>query len=316
MLSKQNTRLQILDIFRILAILLIVMVHVAQTIGNPLGEHFTIFGFYSTTWGGVGVTIFLILSGLVLGLKYELMKFSQIFHFIKNRIIRIYPIYYVSVVIGIYFQLLLVLYDKTSLDYFLNILHTVFLTPQLFLCLGGLYAFSGQWGGILSPAGWFIGLIMSMYIFFPILMICIRQKPNIALSLTLAISVLSHFAINNYNIFAGRALDWFPLCRIFEFTLGIYLSHVLPENIWRIINIKFFAIDKVIIFFSSLSFPLFLVNSIFKQLILIFLDQGYGYLRAISLYLLICILVSTLMLMLEQKLILLFKKSTSPNNLN
>lgn len=309
MLSKQNTRFQILDIFRILAISLIVMVHIAQTIGNPLGAHFTIFGFYSTTWGGIGVTIFLILSGLVLGLKYDSIKTNQILHFLKNRIIRIYPTYYISIFIGVCFLLFLTIYQSKTIDYFLDILHTVFLTPQLFLLISGLYAFAGQWGGVLSPASWFIGLIMSMYVVFPTLLYCIKRKPNTSLLLTLIITLLSQFLIKNYNLLSGRPLDWFPLCRIFEFTLGLYLSHMLPKNTWGIINIKTFAISQSINFFSAVSFPLFLINSIFKPIIVLFLAQGYGYIKTISLYLLICILVSTLLLIIEQKFILFFKKS-------
>ena len=84
---------------------------------------------------------------------------------------------------------------------------------------------------------------------------------------------------------------------------------MLPKNTWGIINIKTFAISQAINFFSAVSFPLFLINSIFKPLIVLFLAQGYGYIKTISLYLLICILVSTLLLILEQKFILFFKKS-------
>ena len=93
-------RIVILDIARCVAIVMLIMAHTAQVMGSPLGGFFGIKGFYYASIGGIAVTIFLIISGLAIGLQYG-SKETKYYSFIIKRILRIYPVYYMSVFIGI-----------------------------------------------------------------------------------------------------------------------------------------------------------------------------------------------------------------------
>jgi hypothetical protein len=70
---------------------------------------------------------------------------------------------------------------------------------------------------------WFIGLILSLYLLYPILLYAMKKRPNISLVSFFFISLASRWIL--YYIFPTFSGGWdaFPLCRIFNFGLGIYL---------------------------------------------------------------------------------------------
>ena len=59
-----------LDLVRCLAIALLLLAHIGYAIKSPIGNAFGLRNFYYVSFGGLAVTIFLILSGVVLELQY------------------------------------------------------------------------------------------------------------------------------------------------------------------------------------------------------------------------------------------------------
>ena len=147
-----------LDVVRSVAIALLLIAHVAQAIGSPVGDFFCIQGIYYVSIGGVALTIFLILSGMVLALQYNKQSISYL-SFVFNRGLKIYPIYYMSLFIGfvLYFN-----HEYKHSTEFTAVFSSLNFSDVV-LSLTGLYAFVGDWGGPFVPTSWFIGLIMSMY---------------------------------------------------------------------------------------------------------------------------------------------------------
>ena len=86
------TRLVLLDLLRVVAITLVVTAHAGQAVNHPIGQFFGVENFYWVSIGGVGVTIFLVLSGLALQLNYghKDIGYGQL---MASRILRIYPVY-------------------------------------------------------------------------------------------------------------------------------------------------------------------------------------------------------------------------------
>jgi len=87
-------RFFLLDVIRTIAISLVLVAHIAQRIGSPLGKFGGINNFYYVSLGGLAITVFLILSGICLELNYG-NKFNYL-KFMVRRILRIYPVYYLE----------------------------------------------------------------------------------------------------------------------------------------------------------------------------------------------------------------------------
>jgi peptidoglycan/LPS O-acetylase OafA/YrhL len=285
-----------LDLIRCVAIGLLLMAHIGQTIKSPIGRLFGFPHFYYVSFGGLAVTIFLILSGVVIELQYGKKNINYL-QFIVKRILRIYPVYYMSLLFGI------VIYSIHSYNdtghIFANF--SKFDIGDIILSLTGGYAFVGKWGGPFVTTSWFVSLIITMYIFFPFLSGEIKKRPFVSISVLFLISVLSRLILGRYVILPTRPLDWFPLCRIFEFSLGIYLAIILPNNSYNFLkstgNLGF-----VISFISALSFPLFLVH--YPLLFIINYLTGHGVNQQLSIfyYVSITLIFSWIILAIDNKI--------------
>jgi peptidoglycan/LPS O-acetylase OafA/YrhL len=229
-------RLLIFDLLRIIAIALVVIAHIAQKLNIPiLNSAYGIPNFYFVSPGGMGVTILLVVSGAVLYLNHPKVIYYK--DFIIKRLHRIYPAYWCSMV------LILLGHAVTS--------HIPYLAPRdLMLSITGMYAFVGEWGGPINGVSWFIGLIVILYLMYPSIMHQIEKHGCIALFVLLVISVWSRWFFGHE---AGRMTDWFPLCRVFEFGLGIFIAE-------RGLYPKTLTTSRAIYFLSNLSFYVFLIH--------------------------------------------------------
>ncbi len=295
-MTRNRTRFISLDLLRCVGIVLLLLAHIGQTINSPIGGFFGWPGFYYVSLGGLAVTIFLILSGFVLQLQYGERKINY-FSFIAKRILRIYPVYWLSLLFGI------VLYSVHSYYYTDNIFSNFskLEAVDIVLSITGAYAFAGEWGGPFLKTSWFIALIMAMYIFFPVLSYGIKRRPFFSIILILLISALSRLILGKYGFLQERPLDWFPLCRIFEFSLGIYLAVILPKKAYTFLDAPS-HLGTVINFMGELSFPLFLVH--YPNLFIIeYLPRlGLNQSMAICCYVFVSLLVSWIILETDKKI--------------
>ena len=285
-----------LDVVRCVAIGLLLMAHIAQAVGSPLGGFFGIHNFYYVSFGGLAVTIFLILSGMVLELQYGSRKSSYVLFIIK-RCLRIYPIYYMSLLVGI---LVYFLGSYRDSRYLLSGLSKLGVR-DLVLSITGLYAFAGKWGGPFINTSWFIALIMSMYVLFPFLSRLIKKRPNISIFALLSISTVSRFILGRYGILPTRPLDWFPLCRVFEFSLGIYLAILLSRSLWHGLN-SLRCLRPLVSFISEISFPLFLIHYPLLLLIYSLTKRGLSLLLAVSVFIVICCTLSWIAVTIDKRI--------------
>jgi peptidoglycan/LPS O-acetylase OafA/YrhL len=72
----------LLDILRIFAIALVFVAHFGQLVDTSAGDFFGLKNFYYVSLGGVGVSLFLVLSGLLAGLKGSSSKVGLVWAFI------------------------------------------------------------------------------------------------------------------------------------------------------------------------------------------------------------------------------------------
>jgi peptidoglycan/LPS O-acetylase OafA/YrhL len=241
----------LLDLIRTIAVTAVVIVHILQELGNPWGGKFGIPGFYHVTAGGAAVTVLLIISGIVLTLRYQGSD-ADYCGFLKKRFFRLYPAYYLILLVGILAYILRSRYGYGPLEGV-----TLFDIP---LALSGTYAFFNKWGGPFVGTSWFLGLIMSLYLVYPLVEPQIRRRPGFVLLWTFGISVISRLLFGYFEfLHLLRALDWLLLCRIFEFSLGMYLAIKIPVDFWNQLNGNK-TIERLCSYLGEMSFPLFLVH--------------------------------------------------------
>jgi len=237
---EMERRLLLLDVIRGLAIFFVLVSHVLQYYDSKLISQHGLPGVYYVTLGGFGVTLFIILSGMVTEYNYRGEK-SLIF-FIK-RVKRIYSNYWVSLLLAIP----LIGGYKVPADKLDSLLNVT-----------GLMVFTGrEWGeSYILPTGWFIGVILSLYLLFPLLSKLMDKKKNTTLFALFLLSLCFRYYSERYWL-SYRPSDWFPLCRLFEFGLGIYL--IKNNNILNFLS-RFNTKSSMLIYLSAMSFPAYLIH--------------------------------------------------------
>jgi peptidoglycan/LPS O-acetylase OafA/YrhL len=244
-----NNRLLIFDILRIIAIILVVLLHVGNTLKIPVLT--ALYGFSSMNWqiGMWGIALFLVISGSVLEYSYgeriaDIKNKFNYKEYVIRRFFRIYPAYWLSIFIA-----LVVGYN-----------HIAGLSvTELIKTLSGFYPFITlarvpfvvSYAGDINPVGWFICTIVCLYFMYPIISQFLKNNGFSAILIIILGTVFIRLVIppgaQGYNWY------WFPLSRIAEFAFGIYIIQIgmYPKMINSFQSIRFL---------SDLSFPIFLVH--------------------------------------------------------
>lgn len=213
--------------------------------------------------GNWGVEIFIILSGCVLEYTYgkkiwDVVSNFNYRSFIKKRLIRIYPAYWLSLVLALLFNIGLI--STTSLLEFIKTISGFYIFPTLF-------SNTMDVGQAINPMGWFIGLIICLYFLYPYLSRFLKRNGLTGLALIFILSLVVRVLLLLISP-NGLGFYWFPLSRLFEFAFGIYIVQTgfYPKTTHN---------SKTIQFVSDLSFPVFLVHS-FILYILVTISRDYS----------------------------------------
>lgn len=290
-ISTKITRMVLLDALRVIAIALVIFTHIAQSISSPFGSFFGLKDFYFVSLGGVAVTLFIFLSGFVLELNYGQKKYKYQ-EFVQKRLSYIYPVYWISLIFSIIITC--VLKGQQSL------ISTIQSPILIFQAVTGTYAFFGNWSGPFIGSSWFIGLIVILYLLFPFFSKVSKTRANLLLVITLLISVLSRIILGKHFLELNRALDWFPLSRLFEFYFGMYAA----QQDWflsKLDRLNTFKHASILHLLAELSFPAFLIHfpllSLFEMMY-----RSLGFTLALTFYLLLTLSLSYIILLLYKKL--------------
>jgi peptidoglycan/LPS O-acetylase OafA/YrhL len=296
--TNTSNRSVLLDITRLVAVLLIIVGHIFQSLSNPFPSFLPLYGIYPINMGGIGVTLFIIVSGISLQLNYGMLQLNYK-DFILRRLVRLYPVYWMVLVIGI--LVYLIRFTTHTNNYLPVVPEWTLSIGNILLTITGLHSLFGQWGGSFVLTSWFIGVILVLYLLFPILSKCIKLYPTTSILTLLAISVVSRWILaQNIILLPYRPIDWFPLCRIFEFGLGIYLVCIIGKGFWFKFNLNYQIIDNFISRMGELSFPLFLMHWPFIFLIPLFVSIGINVILIIGLFFLWVILLSWLVYLIDR----------------
>jgi len=203
-----------LDFIRVVSILMIILYHFNGEVQATHPGAKLIFGreLFHQAVGDVGVTLFIILSGASLMISTA-TSFS-VPDFFKKRALSIFPSYWVT-----YFAVctgLFLIRGSIVGDY----PHWTFL-----LTLAGLDGFlSYKIPDYYLVGEWFVGFILCLYVFFPVLRKGIINWPVLTWVVVLVLFFVLH---KNYGGFFDLAETRNPLIRLPEFLFGMYFAKYL-----------------------------------------------------------------------------------------
>jgi len=243
--SVQKSRLLFFDVLRIIAITSVVFVHVIRWRGFTfLTSNSMPFGLFFLGIGITSVSIFIFISGAVLEFTHnKIENITDLLKFYYGRIIRIYPAYWISMILGALIAPSLLIISVWN----------------LIVQVGGFMSLAGIETGLLNPMGRFIGLIFILYLAFPFISSSMKKYPIQTMSLLTLITFGSRyiFYITGYGDL--EVIRWYPECNLFMFGLGIVLVQyqAFPKVTHN---------NAIISFGANLSFYVFLISSFFYQL--------------------------------------------------
>jgi|SRR5665647_94645 len=256
-MDKHKQRFLLFDLLKILAICLVVLIHIPTTVEHPnlsflnfKNNTYGIGNIIATHFGGWGVIIFLIVSGALIeytsgaGTKNNF----NYMNFMEKRLVRIYPAYWFSLLLAAAFN------------------------PEMrnFSLLEYLKPFTGFNNYFsecipINPPGWFVGLIITMYLLYPMLSKVLKEY---GFPVLFFIILLSYFIGTLFPGGDWGVRYWCPLIRLPAFAFGIYIIQV---GLYPIVETK----SHIIQFLSDLSFPIFLTNYSLLKLFEILPDIYY-----------------------------------------
>ncbi len=209
-LDIKPERLNILDFWRGLAVILVVAVH------SPTDKFETDFltNFIGSLY--IGVILFFIISGITINLNWEKKykdKKNGLLKFITSRIFRIVPLYWIGIIFYHY-----LFHLNTPLE-------GVFLNVFLSNWLNDIYNSS------VVPGGWSISTEIYFYIFFIFFVHILNstQKNIIAWLVSLFISKIFLSVVNYYGITISNIHN--PISQLPNFILGtIFYYYVIKKD--------------------------------------------------------------------------------------
>jgi len=203
-------RILVFDIVRVIAVISIVFFHVSKFIFKaPYTASNGLRGLYWVSIGGVGVTVFIVLSGAVLQHVYG-QRDTPYWAFEIKRLARIYPLYWVSLVATVLMIGIISPYKGGVTRLATDILG-----------IRGVIGATWDRTDMLSPVTWFIGVIVGLYLLFPLIKRLLAWQPKLTLLAMFVISVAARLWA--YRAFGGFGIHWFIPGRLFEFTLGMWI---------------------------------------------------------------------------------------------
>jgi peptidoglycan/LPS O-acetylase OafA/YrhL len=221
--------------------------------------------------GGIGVILFLIASGAALTYnQYNFDGIKNILIFYYKRLVRVYPAMWLST-----------LFIFLVLPSFFKNINYIKLLEEL---TGFYYYFNKDIPTINSPS-WFIGLIVILYILYPLLYYIIRKYGYYGFIVIYTISMATHiYLYNNPGFFGYTNLFYFGVVpNLWAFCLGIFIMSInlYPKFesknfiIKELSNLSFYIylLQFTIIPFYSLSIPLFLIELLFSSYMLMLTDN-------------------------------------------
>lgn len=249
-------RLDIVDYFKGLSILLIIICHAVQVYELPACvEKFTSFG-------RMGCQIFFLLSGFTITMSYD-KSCSTLMTFYKKRWLGLAPGYWLSMLITLVLSAVTILITgKNQLGTSLNFESIV----VNMLLLNGLVPTDAN--NLIFRGGWFVGTLTILYLIYPFLHKGERKYGNRFLYgcivSSVLISAICFVVTNNISSPCGGFLYFSFINQLSPFVLGILLYRNVELGKYDKLKSVLFFILSILFFFYPVPFRAVLVPCFFS----------------------------------------------------
>ncbi|TYA11803.1 acyltransferase [Paenibacillus faecis] len=324
----QKERIFYLDFIRAISIILVIIYHFNGFINerNLLGDNKLPINLGNTIGlGEIGVALFFLISGAALMHRYS-GNFSTKNFFFK-RFLGIYPLFWITYVL----TFLYLFYRNKTINHSSPNWTILFSILGIDVYMGNVLTISN----FALIGEWFLGCIILIYLFFPLLRYIMIKKPHTLLILTIVYYVI---IIQFYDfktpihmnfitripefIFGMYLMTYCQKVKTYHFSIALIISIVilsLPIDMNRmyrvtIIGISFFCVLRYIAdliknnklksfvaFISKYSYAIFLVHHLILMLII---DHFYGkvltYSEVFCVFLITCTVISVISVYLSK----------------
>lgn len=219
---KQSSRVEYIDMVRAFALIYMVVYHVFVVghigISNEIVSNVLSFG------GLVGVNTFFVISGFSIYKYLEKKQGIKYLDFLKGRIKRVGPHYYISIIVALLFTTSVVYLSK---DHILNIIFHIFFIHNWF----------PSSAGAISGVLWTMGVTVQFYVLAPLIKKYLDKYPKSTLLISIVFSIVTKYitykilAVNNYN-------EWYYFNygqQIFNtldaFVIGMFIAKLKNNNL-------------------------------------------------------------------------------------
>ena len=235
-----------------------------------------------------GVYLFIILSGFLMMYNYETkindVNLKSVFVFLKNKILKFYPLFLIGLIIKAPVSLLKYYYEFNGLgipffiNSFLRLLSSVFLIQAFIPDPNYHFAFNG--------VSWFLDVLIFCYIFTPSLIKILnsnsKKKNAILLFSIIIIQLIIQFVIDTY---VGDDFWYyiFPPYRLLDYISGMLLYKMVKENLYddskKMKQYSIYEAIIILLIFCFIRFNLFICSEplyIFSLLTIVVFIQNKG----------------------------------------
>ena len=212
--SAPQKNLQLVQVLRGVASMLVVLLHVTNNLEIVSGQRFC---FNLFLFGGSGVDIFFVLSGFIITYTSSkgLSQPAKMFPFIRRRLVRIFPTYWIIITLFLIAQLALPSFYKTHYSFSIeNLLSTLFLLPG---------------HAMVNGVSWTLSFELLFYLLFAIAFIIPTRKWAFYLFMIYALLIIA-IPVLGYDFENGNA--WIKLISYpmnVEFFMGVAVAIIIPK---------------------------------------------------------------------------------------
>ncbi|WP_213504462.1 acyltransferase family protein [Paenibacillus faecis] len=231
-MSDKKTRLFFLDFVRAVSMLMIVIYHFNMSLlGHSVTARDVSMIVIPGDYLGIGVSVFLILSGAALMYTYQNGLSLKVF--LKKRFLSIYPMFWIAYIIVFFYMF----YTYLSINHQApkaKFLLTILGFDGYLLWTGTNYYIIGEW---------FLGLIIILYIIFPLLRRLIDKFP-----VFLLVIIVIAFIVTVENYPFRIPILYNPIIRLPEFLLGMYfIKYIKHVKFYQFVIALCFAYPFMIV---------------------------------------------------------------------